>query len=99
MTKSSGFIRPLQAHLTLREMSRSCNAWKHRTKGNPGGRPCGRESYSQPWEYSRSIIVAAAQETYPSRSITLTIGFAAGGNGDIITRIVAEGLSPGSGSR
>ena len=38
--------------------------------------------------------VAAAQEIYPSRSITLTIGFAAGGNGDIITRIVADGLSP-----
>src|SRR5262245_23871140 len=37
---------------------------------------------------------AVAQETYPSRSITLTIGFAAGGNGDIITRIVADGLSP-----
>jgi tripartite-type tricarboxylate transporter receptor subunit TctC len=35
-----------------------------------------------------------AQEVYPNRSVTLTIGFAAGGNGDIITRIVAEGLSP-----
>ena len=36
----------------------------------------------------------AAQDTYPSRAVTLTIGFAAGGNGDIIARIVAEGLTP-----
>jgi hypothetical protein len=36
----------------------------------------------------------AAQDTWPSRPVTLTIGFAAGGNGDIITRIVAEGLTP-----
>jgi tripartite-type tricarboxylate transporter receptor subunit TctC len=38
--------------------------------------------------------LADAQEAYPNRSVTLTIGFAAGGNGDIIARIVAEGLSP-----
>ena len=37
---------------------------------------------------------AAAQDAWPSRAVTLTIGFAAGGNGDIITRIVAEGLTP-----
>jgi tripartite-type tricarboxylate transporter receptor subunit TctC len=37
---------------------------------------------------------AGAQEAYPNRSVTLTIGFAAGGNGDIIARIVAEGLTP-----
>ena len=36
----------------------------------------------------------AAQDAYPSRTVTLTIGFAAGGNGDIIARIVAEGLTP-----
>ena len=36
----------------------------------------------------------AAQDAYPSRTVTLTIGFAAGGNGDIITRIVAEGMTP-----
>ena len=36
----------------------------------------------------------AAQDAYPSRTVTLTIGFAAGGNGDIISRIVAEGLTP-----
>ena len=36
----------------------------------------------------------AAQDAWPSRAVTLTIGFAAGGNGDIITRIVAEGLTP-----
>ena len=34
---------------------------------------------------------AAAQETYPNRPIMLTHGFAAGGNGDIISRIVGEG--------
>lgn len=38
--------------------------------------------------------LAGAQDIYPNRSVTLTIGFAAGGNGDIITRIVAEGLTP-----
>lgn len=35
----------------------------------------------------------AAQTNYPTRSILLTHGFAAGGNGDIITRVFAEGLS------
>ena len=35
-----------------------------------------------------------AQDTYPSRPITLTHGFAAGGNADVITRIIADGLSP-----
>ena len=38
--------------------------------------------------------LADAQEIYPNRSVTLTTGFAAGGNVDIIARIVAEGLSP-----
>src|SRR5262245_24391990 len=37
---------------------------------------------------------AVAQDSYPNRSVTLTIGFAAGGNGDIIARIVADALSP-----
>ena len=37
---------------------------------------------------------AAAQETYPARPVTLTHGFAAGGNGDVMSRIVAEALSP-----
>jgi tripartite-type tricarboxylate transporter receptor subunit TctC len=37
---------------------------------------------------------AAAQDVYPSRAVTLTTGFAAGGNVDIISRIVAEGLTP-----
>jgi tripartite-type tricarboxylate transporter receptor subunit TctC len=36
----------------------------------------------------------AAQETYPSRQVLLTHGFAAGGNGDVVSRIVAEALSP-----
>jgi tripartite-type tricarboxylate transporter receptor subunit TctC len=47
------------------------------------------------------VIVAAAvsaptgraQEAYPTRTITLTHGFGAGGNGDTISRIVAEPLS------
>jgi tripartite-type tricarboxylate transporter receptor subunit TctC len=41
-----------------------------------------------------ALSAAHAQEAYPTRSVTLTIGFAAGGNGDIIARIVAEGLTP-----
>jgi tripartite-type tricarboxylate transporter receptor subunit TctC len=36
----------------------------------------------------------AAQDAYPSRTVTLSTGFAAGGNVDITARIVAEGLSP-----
>ncbi|MBM3531117.1 MAG: tripartite tricarboxylate transporter substrate binding protein [Alphaproteobacteria bacterium] len=36
---------------------------------------------------------AAAQESYPTRSILLTHGFAAGGNGDVISRVFADGLS------
>src|SRR5262249_58865677 len=36
----------------------------------------------------------AAQDTYPSRQVLLTHGFAAGGNGDVVSRIVAEALSP-----
>ena len=36
---------------------------------------------------------AFAQEVYPSRPITMTHGFAAGGNADVIARIVSEGLS------
>ncbi len=37
---------------------------------------------------------AAAQETYPNRPILLTHGFAAGGNGDVVSRIVGEAISP-----
>jgi tripartite-type tricarboxylate transporter receptor subunit TctC len=42
---------------------------------------------------------ASAQETYPARPVLLTHGFAAGGNGDVVSRIVAEALSsrPGAG--
>jgi tripartite-type tricarboxylate transporter receptor subunit TctC len=36
----------------------------------------------------------SAQETYPSRPILLTHGFAAGGNGDVVSRIVGEAISP-----
>jgi tripartite-type tricarboxylate transporter receptor subunit TctC len=34
-----------------------------------------------------------AQETYPGRPVLLTHGFAAGGNGDVVSRIVAEALA------
>ena len=36
----------------------------------------------------------AAQDAYPSRQVLLTHGFAAGGNGDVVSRIVADALSP-----
>ncbi len=36
----------------------------------------------------------AAQENYPIRPVMLTHGFAAGGNGDVVSRIVGEALSP-----
>jgi tripartite-type tricarboxylate transporter receptor subunit TctC len=36
---------------------------------------------------------ANAQQAYPTRPITLTHGFAAGGNGDVVSRIVADALS------
>ena len=35
----------------------------------------------------------AAQQTYPTRPLLLTHGFAAGGNGDVVSRIVGEALS------
>jgi tripartite-type tricarboxylate transporter receptor subunit TctC len=37
---------------------------------------------------------AAAQESYPTRPVLLTHGFAAGGNGDVVSRIVGDALSP-----
>jgi tripartite-type tricarboxylate transporter receptor subunit TctC len=36
----------------------------------------------------------AAQEAYPTRPVLLTHGFAAGGNGDVVSRIVGDALSP-----
>jgi tripartite-type tricarboxylate transporter receptor subunit TctC len=36
---------------------------------------------------------AAAQEGYPSRPVTIVVPYAAGGSIDLVTRIVAEGLS------
>jgi len=36
----------------------------------------------------------AAQEAYPARPVLLTHGFAAGGNGDVVSRIVGDALSP-----
>jgi tripartite-type tricarboxylate transporter receptor subunit TctC len=38
-------------------------------------------------------FAASADDDYPSRPITLTHGFGAGGNADAIARIVADGLS------
>ncbi len=43
---------------------------------------------------SASVVVAAAQDNYPSRPILLTHGFGAGGNGDVVSRIVADALAP-----
>ena len=37
--------------------------------------------------------MAAAQDTYPSRPVTLIVPYSAGGSIDLVTRIVAEGLS------
>ena len=37
--------------------------------------------------------IAAAQDSYPSRPLSLVHGFAAGGNADVISRIVADQLS------
>ena len=34
-----------------------------------------------------------AQQAYPTRPVTLTHGFAAGGNGDVVSRIVGDALS------
>src|SRR6185436_4945306 len=36
---------------------------------------------------------AYAQQAYPTRPVTLTHGFAAGGNGDMVSRIVGDALS------
>ena len=41
---------------------------------------------------------AAAQGTYPTRSILLTHGFGAGGNGDVVSRIVGEAIWQNSAS-
>src|SRR5258707_15021451 len=38
-------------------------------------------------------LAARADDDYPSRPITLTHGFGAGGNADAIARIVADGLA------
>jgi tripartite-type tricarboxylate transporter receptor subunit TctC len=36
----------------------------------------------------------APQEAYPARPVLLTHGFAAGGNGDVVSRIIGDALSP-----
>ena len=40
-----------------------------------------------------ALSTARAQQAYPTRPITLTHGFAAGGNGDVVSRIVGDALS------
>ena len=39
-------------------------------------------------------IGTALAQTYPSRPIRLIVPYAAGGNGDIVGRIVAQRLTP-----
>jgi tripartite-type tricarboxylate transporter receptor subunit TctC len=39
------------------------------------------------------VPTAYAQQAYPTRPVTLTHGFAAGGNGDVVSRIVGDALS------
>ncbi len=39
-----------------------------------------------------AALPAPAQQAYPTRPVTLTHGFAAGGNGDVVSRIVADAL-------
>src|SRR5690349_16575703 len=41
-----------------------------------------------------ALLAAAAhaQQAYPTRPVTLTHGFAAGGNGDVVSRIVGDAL-------
>ncbi len=39
------------------------------------------------------ITSAHAQQAYPTRTVTMTHGFAAGGNGDVISRIVSDALA------
>ena len=40
-----------------------------------------------------SVLPAPAQDTYPSRPVTLVVPYAAGGSIDLIARILAEGLT------
>ena len=50
--------------------------------------------------YAAILVVAVVgmramgQELYPTRPVLLTHGFAAGGNGDVVSRIVGDALSP-----
>jgi len=48
-----------------------------------------------------AVVPAAlnAQDVFPSKTITVTVGFAPGGNTDVIARIVAERMEPVLGQR
>src|SRR5947207_13725414 len=43
--------------------------------------------------------VGQAQDVFPSKTITITVGFPPGGNTDVIARIVAERMEPILGQR
>ena len=57
------------------------------------GSTIGRAALLACLAWSAAHPLAHAQDAYPNRPVTLTHGFAAGGNGDVISRIVGEGLS------
>src|SRR6188508_1039073 len=44
-----------------------------------------------------SFVSAAAAQDYPKRPITMIVPFAAGGNSDVIARVVAEQMGPALG--
>ena len=47
----------------------------------------------------RCAGASQAQDVFPSKTITITVGFAPGGNTDVIARIVAERMEPILGQR
>jgi tripartite-type tricarboxylate transporter receptor subunit TctC len=51
------------------------------------------------WRWRSRPPTLKAQDAFPSRTITLTVGFAPGGNTDVIARIVAERMEPVLGQR
>jgi tripartite-type tricarboxylate transporter receptor subunit TctC len=43
------------------------------------------------------LVTAATAQDYPKRPITMIVPFAAGGNSDVIARVVAEQMGPALG--